>query len=621
MSDALPVRLDPPVHEADHALGNPAAPITLVEYGSYNCPFCHKAHEIVANLRDRFGERMRYVFRHRPITGDAPAERAAHLAEYASLITDRFWPIHDALMKRGPTLGNVDCDRLDADLPPREENERAWQAARERVAADRASAARSGALYSPTFFINGRRYDGAWDESSLAEAMLGSLGHRVQSAALDFARWAPSTGLLLLLMALAAVVLANSPLGARVEALWTLPLGFAAGGGAFVLPLREWINDGLLTVFFLVVGLEIKREFTIGRLSTRRAAVLPFAAAAGGMALPALLYLGLAPAGHAHGWAIPTTTDTAFAIALIALLGSRVPVELRVFLTAAVIVDDLAAIVVVALFYSGGIDLAYAGFAALVTAVLAGLNRGGVYRPLPYAMGGIALWACLHASGLHATLAGVILALVTPTRPPPDLRALLAQAEMVLHDPLHDAGGGVLRHGPPEPVLRALDALHDRIESPAAKLLRAVEPWSSYVVLPAFALANAGLVLSTGVFDGHGALMAAIFCGLVFGKPLGMFAGAWIAVRLGAAEKPAAYTWPQLLGAGTLAGIGFTMSLYIAAKALPAPGDFAAAKLAVFAASIAASAAGIALLAASATQVHERDAGADEDRREREGAA
>jgi NhaA family Na+:H+ antiporter len=605
MSEALPTRLDPPVREGDHALGDPLAPITLVEYGSYNCPFCHRAHDIVANLRDRFGDRLRYVFRHRPITGNDPAQRAAVLSEYAGRTTDRFWDIHDSLMKRGPTLGGADCDSLHADLPPPQAHPSEWQAAEARVAEDRASAQRSGALYSPTFFINGRRYDGAWDEASLAEAMLGSLGHRVHSAALDFARWAPSTGLLLLLMTLAAVALANSPLAGRVEALWAMPVGLAAGDGAFLLPLREWINDGLLTVFFLVVGLEIKREFTIGRLASPRAAALPFAAAAGGMAVPALLYLAIAPERLSHGWAIPTTTDTAFAVALIALLGRRVPVELRIFLTAAVIVDDLVAIGVVAIFYSAGIDLAYAGAAALVTALLVGLNRGGVYRPLPYALGGIALWAFLHASGLHATLTGVI----------------LAQAETVLHDPVRQADHGTLRHGPPEPVLRALDAIHDRIESPAAKLLRGIEPWSSYFVLPVFALANAGLALGGSVLGGHGALAGAIFCGLVLGKPAGMLAGAWLAVRAGIASKPAAYGWAQLLGAGTLAGIGFTMSLYIAAKGLPAPEDFAAAKLAVFLASITASLAGMAILVASAAKVDERDAGPDQQRREREDPA
>jgi NhaA family Na+:H+ antiporter len=596
MSEAAPGRLEPPVHDRDHALGDPAAPITLVEYGSYNCPFCHRAHEIIANLRDRFGERMRYVFRHRPITGNVEAERAAQLAEYAALTTDRFWEVHDALMKRGATLGGADCDALTASLPPREGHEQAWALAAERVGRDREGARRSGALYSPTFYINGRRFEGPWDESALAEAMLGSLGHRVQSAALDFARWAPSTGLLLFAMVLIAVALANSPLGAGFEALWSLPAGFSAGDLAFRLTVREWINDGLLTIFFLVVGLEIKREFTIGRLASRRAAALPFAAAFGGMLVPALLYLAIAPGPYAAGWAIPTTTDTAFAIAVIALLGPRVPVGLRVFLTAAVIVDDLVAIAVVALVYSAGIDLHYAAASLLLVALLAGLNAGGVYRPLPYALVGIALWACLHASGLHATLAGVILAVATPTRPRPDLRALLAQAETVLHDPLLAADHGVLRHGPPEPVLRAMDAIHDRIESPAAKLLRSVEPWSSYLVLPLFALANAGLAIVLGDLVAHATLMAAIVAGLVAGKPLGMLAGAWLAVRLGVAVKPDAYTWRQLLGAGALAGIGFTMSLYIAGKALPADGAFQAAKLAIFAASLLACAAGTALL-------------------------
>ena len=177
----------------------------------------------------------------------------------------------------------------------------------------------------------------------------------MQAAALDFARWAPSTGLLLLLMTLLAVALANSPWGRRSRACGTAALGLVAGDARFRLPLRDWINDGLLTVFFLVVGLEIKREFTVGRLASKRAAALPIAPPPAACSLPAAIYLALAPAGRLpHGWAIPTTTDTAFAIALIALLGNRVPVELRIFLTAAVVVDDLVAIAIVALFYSGG---------------------------------------------------------------------------------------------------------------------------------------------------------------------------------------------------------------------------------------------------------------------------
>jgi NhaA family Na+:H+ antiporter len=468
------------------------------------------------------------------------------------------------------------------------------------VQRDLESARRHGAASSPTFLVNGRRYEGAWDENTLAEAALGALGHRLQTAALDFARWAPSTGLALLLMTLAAISVVNSPLGRGFEALWQTPFALVAGPWELRLPIRAWINDGLLSIFFLVVGLEIKREFTVGRLASRRAAALPFAAALGGMALPAAIYLALAPGAAAHGWAIPTTTDTAFAIALIALLGSRVPVELRIFLTAAVVVDDLVAIAIVALFYSGDLDLAYAAAAVGISLLAALLNRSGVYRALPYALLGIVLWGCLHASGLHATLAGVLMALFTPTRPPADLAALQAQAESVIHEELRQAGGRLLRHGPSEPALRALDAIHDRIESPADKLLRSVEPWSSYCVLPLFALANAGLALSLEVVSGREPLIVAIVAGLVVGKPVGMALFAYLAVRLGIAQKPAVYSWRQLAGAGALAGIGFTMSLYIAAKAFAVPGDFAAAKLAIFSASLIAAALGSALLLSAA---------------------
>jgi len=602
------VHLDPPADSRpEHALGGVGAEITLVEYGSFNCPSCRAAHEVIARLRERFGERLRYIFRHRPLTGSEEARRAAELAEYAAETTGEYWRAHDALMRRGPQLRPEDFTAVAAELglPSREAQAEAWRSAQATVAQDLESARASGARVSPTFFINNRRYDGPWDESTLAEAMLGSLGHRVQSAALDFARWAPSTGLLLLAATLAAIGFANLLPG--FESFWNEPAGFTAGERAFRLPLREWINDGLLSVFFLVVGLEIKREFTVGRLASRRAAALPFAAAAGGMLLPALLYLLVAPAPLAAGWAIPTTTDTAFAIALIALLGSRVPVELRVFLTAAVIVDDLVAIAIVALFYSGGLDWASVAASIAIVFLLILLNRNGVYRALPYAVLGVVLWACLHASGLHATLAGVILAAVTPTRPPPNLRALMAQAEILIEHELRRAGDDVLGHRPAEPTLRGLDAIHDRIESPAAKLLRAVEPWSSYFVLPIFALANAGLSFSE-IPHGNGPLILAVVLGLVVGKPLGMFVAAWGAVRLGVAAKPDAYSWAQLLGAGALAGIGFTMSLYIAAKAFADPADFAAAKIGVFLASLLAGAAGTAILWAVAKKNPDRAA-------------
>ena len=338
--------------------------------------------------------------------------------------------------------------------------------------------------------------------------------------------------------------------------------------------LAHWVNDALLTVFFLVVGLEIKREFTVGHLATRRSAALPIAAAIGGMVVPALIYVSLVPGGPwAHGWGVPMATDTAFAVALIAVMGARVPVELRIFLTAAAIVDDIGAIIVVAIFYSDALNLAALSGALVAVGFLAVLNRSGVYRVTPYVMVGVVLWACVHAGGLHATLAGVLLATFIPTRKSPDYRALVLQAEAILTAEASH-GGEQFRLGPSEPALRELDAIHDRIESPADRLLRNVAPHSSYLVLPIFALANAGVVIAAEVLTGHGMLMAAIVCGLTIGKPAGFILASWLAVKLGVAEKPAAYSWRQLAGAGALAGIGFTMSLFIAGQAFPAGGRF-----------------------------------------------
>jgi NhaA family Na+:H+ antiporter len=593
-------RLDRPVDRRyDHVLGDDNASITLVEYGSYACPFCRAANEEVASLRDRFGDRMRYAFRQRPLSGSEIARRAAALAESAD-DEDKFWRAHVELMTRSPELTEDDLaevahdEGLDHGDPA--EIERRLERGKARLEADEASARNSGVRVTPTFFINGRRYDGAWDERSLSEAMLGSLGHRVHSAAVDFASWAPSTGLLLLLMSVLAVVLVNSPMGTAFTALWETPVGLEYGDARFSMPLLHWVNDGLLTIFFLVVGLEIKREFTVGRLANRRAAAFPIAAAIGGMAVPAALYAALVPAGGwAHGWGIPMATDTAFAVALIVMLGRRVPVELRVFLTAAAIVDDLGAIVVVAFFYSGELHWEWLLAAAGVIGVLVLLNRWSVYRPLPYALLGIALWACVHAGGLHATLAGVILALVIPTRPPPNLHALMAQADAILTAEARRTAD-VLRHGPSEPSLRTIDAIHDRLESPADRLLRVIEPWSSYFVLPLFALANAGVAISTHVLAGRESLVLGIALGLVVGKPLGMLLATALAVWTGIAVKPDAYNWRQLAGAGAMAGIGFTMSLFIAGQAMPGADDFAAAKIAVFGASILSALLGVAIL-------------------------
>ncbi len=592
--------LDRPVDdEYDHVLGPPQAAVTLVEYGSYACPHCRAANERIVQVRDELGDRLRYVFRHRPLTGSDIARRAAELVERAG-DPKSFWDAHIALMTRSETLTEEDlvvvAHELAVPEPGAEDDPDAPKRAKARVEADERSARASGVMITPTFFINSRRYDGPWDESSFSDAMLGTMGHRVRSAALDFAGWAPSAGILLLIATLLAVALTNSPAGPAFEGFWKQYLGVTLGDAGFRLSLLHWINDGLLSVFFLVVGLEIKREFTVGHLSSLRSAALPIAAAIGGMAVPAGIYALLIPSGPlAHGWGVPMATDTAFAVALIVMMGRRVPVELRIFLTAAAIVDDIGAILVVAAFYSSALNLTYLAAAAAVAAMLAALNRSHVYSVAPYWLLGVALWYFVHEGGLHATLAGVVLALFIPTRPPPNLRALTIQANTILAAEARRTGE-VLRHGPSLPALQALDAIHDRLESPADRLLRHAGARSSYVVLPVFALANAGVAIAMDVVRGHELLMSAIAAGLVIGKPVGLVAASALAVWLGLAVKPAEYSWRQLIGAGALAGIGFTMSLFIAGQAFPSETDFAAAKIAVFAASIASAIIGVAIV-------------------------
>lgn len=593
-------RLDRPVDDAvDHVLGPKDAPITLVEYGSYACPHCRAANERITEVRSQLGDRIRYVFRHRPLMGNELARPAAELAECATS-QEQFWDAHVTLMTRSETLSWDDLHAVETRIrqtqPNTEITSETAEHARVRVNEDIDSARASGVRFTPTFFINGRRFDGPWDESSFTDAMLGSLGHRVRTAALSFASWAPSTGVLLLLTTILAIVLSNSWMAPNFAALWQTSLGLTFGRASFYMTLLHWVNDALLTLFFVVVGLEIKREFTVGHLASRRAAALPVAAAIGGMVMPALVYLLLIPSGPwLMGWGIPMATDTAFAVALIVMMGARVPVELRIFLTAAAIVDDIGSIIVVAIFYSGHLHFGYLAAAVLIIGLLAFLNKSGIYRLSPYILLGAGLWICIHASGLHATLAGVILAALIPTRQPPDFRTLVMQADSILSTEAQ-RNTEKLRLGPSMPALQALDAIHDRLESPADRMLRIVAPRSSYLVLPVFALANAGVVINSGVLDHHGMLVLAIMAGLVIGKPLGFVLAAVLAVRLGYAHKPDAYSWRQLAGAGALAGIGFTMSLFIAGQALPLANDFDAAKIAVFAASVLSSVIGVAVL-------------------------
>jgi NhaA family Na+:H+ antiporter len=331
-----------------------------------------------------------------------------------------------------------------------------------------------------------------------------------------------AAGLLLVGATVAALVVANSPLAALYHATLSRPV---AG-----LATIHWINDGLMALFFLLVGLEIKRELVVGGLSTAASRILPGAAAIAGMAVPALVYFALTrgdPAAQ-RGWAIPAATDIAFALAVLAVLGDRIPPALRVFLTAVAIIDDLGAIVVIGLFYTAQIHLALLAAAAAGLAVLIAFNRAGVRNVIPYLLVGAGVWTAVHDSGVHATLAGVAVALTIPLR-----------------DRAGDVGGGPL----------------DRLE-------HALTPVIGFFVVPLFGFANAGVGLDRTVFARVAApVPLAIIAALVIGKQTGVFGSVWLLARLGLATPPAGTTWRQVHGAALLCGIGFTMSLFIAALA------------------------------------------------------
>jgi NhaA family Na+:H+ antiporter len=387
----------------------------------------------------------------------------------------------------------------------------------------------------------------------------------------EFTRLEAAGGIVLLVAAAAGLAWANSPWASLYEGLWSTPVVVGVGVFGIAKPLLLWVNDGLMAVFFFVVGLEIKREVLIGELAGRRRAALPVAAAIGGMVVPAAIYLGLNLGGPgSHGWGIPMATDIAFALGVLALLGSRVPTSLKVFLTALAIVDDLGAVLVIALVYTAELNLAalQAGLGIFVVMVLLSVARVrhvGLYLVL-----GVALWVAFLQSGIHATLAGVLAALTIPSTARINTGAFRGRSRELLDAfEVLDVEPGVHRLSSREhEVVLGLASVIEEIEAPLQRLEHALHPWVAFVIMPLFALANAGVVLGAGVLESvtHPVTLG-IVLGLIVGKPIGVVAFAWLASAIGIAELPAGATWRQLVGVSVVAGIGFTMSLFIASLA------------------------------------------------------
>lgn len=411
-----------------------------------------------------------------------------------------------------------------------------------------------------------------------------------------FLRIEAASGILLLVAAAVAMVWANSPWAGSYEALWNTPMGIRIGDFVFERSLAWVVNDGLMVIFFFVVGLEIRREIYRGELSEWRRAALPVAAAFGGMVAPALIYTAIA-AGPltGSGWGVPMATDIAFAVGILTLLGKRVPAALRVLLLALAVIDDLGAILVIAIFYSSGVQLAgfaiaLAGFAGILT-----MQRVGVRVKLLYVVPALVVWAGIYSAGVHPTIAGVITGLITPVRAWLGTEGFLRGVHGELEQLSHPSAANMSSHDLAA-VLRNVHVARREAMSPGESLIESLHPWVAFGIMPIFALANSGVPLSGGALSSDAwHVLIGVSAGLVIGKPIGVLVISWLTLRLGICTLPAGIGFRQLLVLGVVAGVGFTMALFIAQLAFVDPALMSAAKLGIIAASVVAGVVGLAL--------------------------
>ncbi len=408
----------------------------------------------------------------------------------------------------------------------------------------------------------------------------------------QFLRIEAAAGAVLLSFAVVAVVLANSPWANAFGNIWGTPVGLKIGSLEFARSLRDWINDGLMTLFFFVVALELKRELVLGELNSPRMAALSIAGAVGGMLVPAALYLML-QSGHPGegGWGTVMATDTAFVIGCLALLGSRIPQSLRVFMLSLAIIDDIGAILVVAIGYSSHIAWGALTLGALGVAIVRAMALVGI-RSIPiYFLVGSLAWLAIDGSGIHATVTGVILGLLTPARRWVSDERLYAILDRVVAYPAGDRRSGDTKD---RRTLQVAEIAARETLSPVERLEIALHPWVGFVIMPLFAFANAGVPVTLG--DLGNPVTAAVFVGFILGKPMGVLIFSWLVVWSGIAIRPPDLSWRLLAGGALLAGIGFTMALFIANLAF-SESLIKAAKLGILSASVVSAVAGVTLLA------------------------
>ena len=615
-SPGLELTLRQPVDpERDHVRGGGMRPdaVTVLIYGDYLCPFCRRLRYILDRLRQAMGDRMAYAFRHFPNERAHPGSTFAHQAAEAAAAQGRFWPMHDALYTLEPSLTEdhileaargigLDMERFARDVADRE--------IAARVEQDLEDGRRNGVTATPTIFVDGQRYDGAWDFYSMLEVLERPVGVRVRRTARAFASLPASAGLVLLVAAAVALIMANSPLAAIYQRLVATPVGIGVATSPLSMSVGDWCSEGLLTIFFLLVGLEIRREMSAGAFTDRRAAVLPILCAVGGVLAPAAIYLALNRGMTAPGWSAPTSTGIAFALGILAVMGPRAPMGLKVFVAALAVVDDILSMLTLAIFYPQNFEVLWLLPAAAAIGLMLALNRWRIYAGWPYLVATVVLWVSLHTSGVNAALAGVVLAIFLPTRPAPAAGPLLAQAATALAALEHAetearVAGGAKGSIQQEPIWdwasRNLSAASARLLSPADYAERSLAPWSSFVALPLFAFSATGFALSLDLSSRDAVrVLAGVVLGLVVGKPLGVIVAAFLAVKTRIAVLPEDTALRAFVGGALLCGVSDPVGLLMADQAFPHAGFAAVAKIGVLAGSLIAAGLGALVLATSA---------------------
>ncbi|MEM6494478.1 MAG: Na+/H+ antiporter NhaA [Pseudomonadota bacterium] len=579
-----------------------ASQTSIVVYIDYEQDIAHQARHVVERAVEAFGDEV--TLEHRYLVPETASEttqlsaRAAmaarafgeHARMHASLLEMGPVPSQDAALDRAASLGVAKAAFQKAMDAPSLEKE---------LDSTREAARAASIEIAPALTIDGALYTGPLDEHALREAIAASGPKPISLAINGFFAWGASAAFALLIATIAALTLVNLGFASAYDRWRELELGFAAGESGYALPLEVWVNDGLMAIFFLLIGLEIKREILYGELSNLKRAAMPIIGAVGGMLAPAALYAAINLGGPgANGWGIPMATDIAFTLGLMALLGARVPIALKVFISALAVADDLGAILVIAIFYGHGFDLSAFVAAAVCVSALAFLNWRRVYSIAPYLIIGAAMWYFIHESGLHATLAGVITAALIPSRTSGDVVGAASQTAIIFEREIEHA-----RHTEGHTPIRsdALATLHtviDRLQEPAYYLEHFLERWVNYLILPLFAFVNTGIVIASGAFSLSDPVTLGILVGLCVGKPLGIVGACWLASKTGLASLSAEISWSQLTGGAALAGVGFTMSLVVASSAFE--GDvLEGAKLSILIASAISAVLGLVILSRS----------------------